>query len=224
MSRLNNNLQSSRSDGTRTKAMLIDAAGIIFAERGYVETTGKDICSLAKTNSAAINYHFGGKDNLYAEVLIQAHKQLISLEDVESVYRMTSTPEEKLQLLITKLLASSSSSNSWGPKIFLRELLSPSPILEKNLVPAVLQKVFFVKKIIAEVIDYEDSAPETQRALTFTMLPLFSLILFPEKTRLRVLPNVSISSPELSEELLAYIMAGLSALKRSSRFPLPPNA
>ena len=34
----------------------------------------------AGTNAAAINYHFGGIEGLYAAVLCEAHRRLISLD------------------------------------------------------------------------------------------------------------------------------------------------
>jgi len=40
----------------------------VFAEKGYREATVEDICSRAKSNIAAINYHFGSKEELYAQV------------------------------------------------------------------------------------------------------------------------------------------------------------
>jgi actin-related protein len=41
----------------------------LFADRGYEETSIRAIVTKARVNQAAINYHFGGKDGLYREVL-----------------------------------------------------------------------------------------------------------------------------------------------------------
>ena len=55
------------ADGTRER--LLEAAGEVFAQKGFREATIREICARAGANIAAINYHFGGKERLYAEVL-----------------------------------------------------------------------------------------------------------------------------------------------------------
>lgn len=52
-----------------TKARLLQAARQVFAEHGLEKATIREICSLARANVAAVNYHFGSKEKLYAAVL-----------------------------------------------------------------------------------------------------------------------------------------------------------
>lgn len=52
-----------------TRQRLIDAAAELFAANGFAATSVREICTRAEANVAAINYHFGGKDQLLAEVL-----------------------------------------------------------------------------------------------------------------------------------------------------------
>src|ERR1700676_2168363 len=56
-----------RPDLTRDK--LIEAAGYVFAERGYRAATIREISRRAGANVAAVNYTFGDKMGLYTEVL-----------------------------------------------------------------------------------------------------------------------------------------------------------
>ena len=57
-------------DPTREK--LLEAAGPVFANRGYQAAKIREICEGAGGNVAAINYHFGDKLGLYTEVLQQS--------------------------------------------------------------------------------------------------------------------------------------------------------
>jgi AcrR family transcriptional regulator len=57
------------SKDTGTKIRLLQAARTIFAERGLKNATVRDICDLAGANVAAVCYHFGSKEELYAAVL-----------------------------------------------------------------------------------------------------------------------------------------------------------
>ncbi len=62
-----------RGDGTRQQ--LIDAALSLFAVQGYDGVTTRAITRAAGVNLAAINYHFGGKQQLFRAVIedIVAH-------------------------------------------------------------------------------------------------------------------------------------------------------
>src|SRR5215510_6646577 len=55
-----------------TRARVLDAAARLFAERGFARVTVRDICRRARANVAAVNYHFGDKDGLYAAVMQSA--------------------------------------------------------------------------------------------------------------------------------------------------------
>ncbi|MCG3147309.1 MAG: hypothetical protein PCFJNLEI_00748 [Verrucomicrobiae bacterium] len=57
------------TDDSNTRVRLLNAAGEIFAERGFRAATIRDICERAKANIAAAHYHFGDKAELYLAVL-----------------------------------------------------------------------------------------------------------------------------------------------------------
>lgn len=54
-----------------TPAKLIDAAVILFAEKGFSTVTIREVAEASSANSALISYHFGGKEGLYRAVLEQ---------------------------------------------------------------------------------------------------------------------------------------------------------
>jgi AcrR family transcriptional regulator len=56
------------SDHTRT-AILV-AAERLYADRGFGDVTLRDIVAAANVNLAAVNYHFGSKDELIAELFV----------------------------------------------------------------------------------------------------------------------------------------------------------
>jgi AcrR family transcriptional regulator len=54
----------------RTRALILDAAERLYAERGFGDVTMRDIVAAAGVNLAAVNYHFGSKDELIAELFV----------------------------------------------------------------------------------------------------------------------------------------------------------
>src|SRR5881628_898710 len=56
------------SDQTRTA--ILAAAERLYAERGFGDVTLRDIVAAAEVNLAAVNYHFGSKDELIAELFV----------------------------------------------------------------------------------------------------------------------------------------------------------
>jgi len=54
----------------RTRASILEAAERLYAERGFSEVTLRDIVAAAGVNLAAVNYHFGSKDELIAELFV----------------------------------------------------------------------------------------------------------------------------------------------------------
>ena len=54
-----------REDGHKSRKRLLEAACILFSEKGYRATRVRDICRRAGTNAASVNYYFGDKASLY---------------------------------------------------------------------------------------------------------------------------------------------------------------
>lgn len=58
-----------RRGATATKARILDAAEALFMEHGFEATSLRSITAAAAVNLAAVNYHFGTKEELFQSVL-----------------------------------------------------------------------------------------------------------------------------------------------------------
>jgi len=59
------------SDQIETRDRIMDEAEKLFAEIGFRATSLRAITQAAEVNLAAVNYHFGSKDNLIADVILR---------------------------------------------------------------------------------------------------------------------------------------------------------
>lgn len=59
-----------RSDGIEARQRLMDAALVLFADKGFAKTSIREIALAAHVNVAAISYYFGDKAGLYRAVFL----------------------------------------------------------------------------------------------------------------------------------------------------------
>ena len=60
----------------QTRGAIVAAAERLYADRGFGDVTLRDIVAEANVNLAAVNYHFGSKDELIAELFVTRSLQL----------------------------------------------------------------------------------------------------------------------------------------------------
>jgi AcrR family transcriptional regulator len=107
---------------------ILNAAGPIFAEKGYESATVREICHAADVNLAAVNYYFGGKERLYGEALRHAHPAK-SGPAPEFDWPDGTPPQQKLTDFIRWLLIHmlSVQKSPWQERLFVREIMQPTP-------------------------------------------------------------------------------------------------
>src|SRR3954451_15578579 len=86
-----------------TKARLLEAAGEEFAEKGFEAARVRSICRRAGVNLAAVNYHFGDKETLYVQTVLEAHRSGTELLP-ESVFQ-EGEPADQLRHFIHHFLS-----------------------------------------------------------------------------------------------------------------------
>jgi len=63
--------------GLDTRLRLLEAALRLFAEKGYAQTSTREVCLAAGVNAASIHYYFGDKAGLYRAVYLAPIQQLM---------------------------------------------------------------------------------------------------------------------------------------------------
>ena len=217
-------VRTQRTDGNTTRLHILETAGQLFAERGFAESTSKEICTRAGTNMAAVNYHFGSRDGLYEAVLIEAHRQLVSVDELVSLASLAGDPRLKLRAFLTHLIELGSQPKApWGFRVVLREALSPSPAMPVMIRRAVLPKARLLRGLIGGIMGLPDDHPSVQRALLFAVLPCIVMMVAPKDLGNKVLPALK-DAGALAEDLMRYVLAGLDAVAKEAKGGAPATA
>ena len=115
----------SAEDDTRTR--LLNAAGPVFADKGFQGATVRDICEAAEVNIASVNYHFGDKQRLYIETVKRAH-QLRTMRTPLPLWPAGTPAELKLRdfirTLLTRMVATDEAP--WQHRLMMQEILNPT--------------------------------------------------------------------------------------------------
>lgn len=115
---------------------LLDAAGPLFAARGYDGTTVREIVEAAGVNLAAVNYYFRGKQGLYNAVLTEGYAALLAATRDGPVPAGPFTPEQARAWLVEFVGAMVERALDprrphWLFEIMMREMVAPTPALDE---------------------------------------------------------------------------------------------
>ena len=123
-------MEPQSTDDTRSR--ILNAAGPVFAHKGFQSSTVREICKAAKVNLASINYYFGDKQQLYIETVKQAQRK--RLEQVpQPDWAQDTRAAEKLRgfivVLITRMIGVEEAP--WQTQLMMREILQPTKACEE---------------------------------------------------------------------------------------------
>jgi TetR/AcrR family transcriptional regulator, regulator of cefoperazone and chloramphenicol sensitivity len=111
-----------------TRERLLQSAGEVFAEQGFRSATVRDICSRAGANIAAVNYHFGDKEKLYAAVLQHWLGEALKKYPPEGNLGADSPPDRRLHAFVRSWLFRmlGEGTPAWHGKLMAREMSEPT--------------------------------------------------------------------------------------------------
>lgn len=145
---------ATRKDGRDTRERLLEVASRVFAEKGYQATTIAQVCKAAQANVAAVNYHFGSKDGLYAKVWRSAFDLSLEIYPLDGGLAAHATAEEKLKALIQSHVHRVLDQGALGQagQILLTEMANPTEAIQDEFVEAVQPLVTHTYGIIRELV------------------------------------------------------------------------
>ena len=147
-----------------TRHQLLEAAGGVFAEVGFRNATIREICRRAGANIAAVNYHFGDKETLYAEVLSRSQQEAFKKYPPLLGVAADAPPEERLRAFIQSFLLRifDSGSTAWFGKMMSREMVEPTEALDLLMKERMQPMANLLRGIVAEILGCSPDAEKVR--------------------------------------------------------------
>lgn len=141
----NENIQQSEAvkNESDTRTRLLMAAAQEFAKHGYEAATVRAICREADANVAAVKYHFGSKERLYADVLVSFFAGRSAQYPLEAGFDTAQSDEHRLKLFVgnfLRCLCCEIEEDRAHAKLVLSEIVNPTPLFAE-LVTAVMEPI-----------------------------------------------------------------------------------
>ncbi len=209
--------------GADTRNRLMEAAAEVFAEHGFHHARVSDICRIAQANIAAVNYHFGDKEQLYVAVIQRLHEE----EMMDAPYLRVDgglSADERLHAFIKEFLADllrSCPSARLG-KLMAREMIDPTKALDfivENVVRPINQ---FLRGIVADILEIA-STDERVGLCAASILSQCMVYFTSKEIALRMDPKIinddhtydSATIEQLAEHITRFSLRGMQGLTGS---------
>lgn len=204
-----------------TKTRILDAAEQLFMEHGFEATSLRSLTAAAGVNLAAVNYHFGTKEELFQAVLTrrldpmnQERIELLERAEREAAGRPCNCEKILFAMLIPALRLARDEER--GGKNFLRLVgrayADPAPFIRQFLSEQYGEMIGRYKEAFLKALPHLSRQELTWRlhfvmgALSYTLAGTDALKLFAQ-----VAPGEKDNDELLLQRLAPFLVAGLKA-------------
>ena len=203
-----------------TRDKLIDAAGHVFAERGFRATTIREICKRAGANVAAVNYTFGDKMGLYTEVLrhsVRAAKTATMNVALDS----SLSPEETIRGVIRARLMSMCREElpDWHIRLVMHECSQPTGAMQRVVDEGMRPIYDRMKEAVGRVIGLSPDH-ETTRLSVNSIVGQILFYTFSRPVLMHLQPELKLTPDQLeriAEHIADFSLAYLKKVGHGKR-------
>ena len=139
---------------SKAKEKLIESAITVFAKHGYREGKVADIVKGADANIAAVNYHFGSKDQLFVQALRHAFVVANAAYPAKGHLPASASAEDKIAALARAILRRSFDDGPAGDfnRIMSATFHAPGSPIELILNEVLAEEVIYKRALLAEFL------------------------------------------------------------------------
>ena len=198
-----------------TRQRLIEIAARLFAERGFSKVTVREICKSARANVAAINYHFGGKQGLYDEIVQSAIRTMHGTTEAIQEAGKGKPPDEQLRIFVHIFLTRVVQvRDGWIHHLMARELSDPTPALDLVVTHVVRPRMAYLGSVIARLLGCRENDARVERSVMSVQAQCLILLNDKITSRLQPFQLTTKRLDQLADHITTFSLAGIQALKR----------
>jgi AcrR family transcriptional regulator len=192
----------------------------VFAAEGYRKATIEQICRRAGANIAAVNYHFGDKEKLYAEVFAYADRCATEAHPVDLLQPRGGAPEQRLQRQIEALIGRlfDRGRPAWHARLMAQEMVEPTAVLDRRVNDRIRATYDQLAAIVRELIGSQVS-DDTVRLCAVSILGqcVFYRHSAPIITRLHPTFDAADEAPRLAAHVTRFSLEAIRGLRSSAQ-------
>lgn len=212
-------MKTAKKPASAIREKLLETAIKIFAEKGYREATVAEICDAAGANVAAINYHFGDKETLYAESWLLSFNRSLSKYPPDGGISADAPAEERFRGRIYAIIKRFANPESYEFEIITKELAMPTGLLEKVIQESIEPIRQPVLLIIRELMGSQVSEERMRLCHMSIMAQCMNLIIHERRRKMlgeagmkTVLPE-NLTIEDIAKHIVDFSLAGIKKIR-----------
>jgi AcrR family transcriptional regulator len=215
-------MRKQRKDALDTRRRLLAAATEVFADKGFWEATHAQICKKAGTNTAAVNYHFGSKENLYVEAWKHAFDRSIQAHPVDGEVAPDAPVRDRLYGRILAFMHRIADPNNREVEIVHKEMANPTGLLGESMRQTMEPMRQDMRNLVQELLG--DGADEQQ--CRFCEMSIMSQCFGPMLHLRRIKkpgaplpggPPMQFAVEDLADHIVRFSLMGIRGIRKESQ-------
>ena len=204
----------------KTRERLLLTASEVFAEKGYHEATIAEICQQAKTNIAAVNYHFQDKENLYLQAWRHAFQKDLKKHPADGSISEDESLEARLAGRIRSLIARIADPESHFFAIVNKEMARQTNVFAKMMEQEIKPQHQVMSQIISQLLGETANKQQLQFCHASIIGQCFHWLKIQQHKSNETMPceMLKLEGADLyTEHVITFSLAGIKAIRAQNR-------
>lgn len=201
-----------------TRQRLIDAAAVLFANKGFDHVPVREICKASNANVAAVNYHFGDKAGLYRAVMLKAIEVMRETNELSQRAGEGLSPEDQIRSFVRVFVIrlKGDGPTSWIHRLMAREMERPTELLDLVMQQVLRPRLDYLCGVIGAITGLPSDSPRVMRCVTSLQVQCLMAAKPAPKPITKWIGAVAEDVEAMVEHIVVFSLGGMRAVAGSA--------